>query len=100
MTKYYWDGQDWVDVATLPPRPVVNAPMIISDTPDYISPVTRKLVSGRAARREDLKRSGCREVDPGEFKPIYRNPDFAKKRGLKLGGDPLVAPPRITNVDF
>jgi len=30
------------------------------DIPAYVSPVTGNLVDGRAARREDLKRSGCR----------------------------------------
>jgi hypothetical protein len=52
-------------------------------------------VDGRAARREDLKRSGSREVDPSEFKPVYRNAEFAKKRGLEVGGDPLAKPVRL-----
>lgn len=54
----------------------VCAPLIISDLPEYISPVTRLPVGGRAARREDLKRSGCREVDPSEFKAVYRSDKF------------------------
>lgn len=40
--------------------------MIVGDLPDYTSPVDGKLVSGRAQRRNDLKRTGCREYDPGE----------------------------------
>jgi hypothetical protein len=40
--------------------------MIMGDLPDYTSPVDGKLVSGRAQRREDLKRTGCREYDPSE----------------------------------
>lgn len=39
-------------------------PMINSEIPDYQSPVTGEWVSGRAARREDLKKHGCHEVDP------------------------------------
>jgi hypothetical protein len=54
----------------------VCAPLIVSDLPEYISPVTRKPIEGRAARREDLKRSGCREVDPSEYKPVYRSDRF------------------------
>lgn len=41
------------------------APYVIGDTPDYQSPVDGKLVSGRKQRREDLKRTGCVEYDPG-----------------------------------
>jgi hypothetical protein len=93
MTRFVWGGHDWVDVATLEKAPRVG-PFILRDTPAYVSPVTGHVVDGRSARREDLKRSGCREVDPSEFKPVYRNERFAKKNGLKLGGDP-VAPVRL-----
>ena len=98
-TRYFWNGYDWVDVATLPKVDRVG-PFIASDLKAYISPVTGREVDGRTARREDLKRAGCREVDPSEFKPVYRNPDFAKKRGLKIGGDPLKRPERLpTTID-
>lgn len=73
MTKYYWDekgkpGERWVEyekpsISELPPR---KTPYIMSDIPEYISPITGRPVDGRAARREDLKRSGSREVDPSE----------------------------------
>jgi hypothetical protein len=98
-TKFVWFNGDWVDVAEFGPRPASVFPMIVRDTPAYVSPVTKRVIDGRAARREDLKRSGCREVDPSEFKPVYRNPEFAKKHGLQLGGDPLKAPERITTID-
>jgi hypothetical protein len=32
----------------------------------YQSPITLKMVTSRRQRREDLRVSGCREVDPGE----------------------------------
>jgi hypothetical protein len=39
-----------------------------------------------------LARSGCREIDPSEFKPIYKNYEFCQKRRLPyMGGD--VPPP-------
>jgi hypothetical protein len=67
-------------------------PYVRGDLPPYRSPVTGKVIEGRAARREDLARSGCREVDPSEFKPIYRNYEFCQQRGLPyMGGD--VPPP-------
>ena len=91
--KHIWHNGDWLDVSTLPRAEQVG-PYIVRDTPAYISPVSRKMIDGRAARREDLKRSGCREVDPSEFKPVYRNERFAKKHGLQLGGDPI-APVRL-----
>lgn len=54
----------------------------MGDVREYISPVTQRPVDGRRARREDLARSGCREVDPSEapggkydIAPM-RNPNF------------------------
>ncbi len=47
---------------------VTQSPFIWSDLEGYQSPVGTGWVEGRAARREDLKRSGCREVAPSEFK--------------------------------
>jgi hypothetical protein len=50
-------------------KPIVVAPHIWSDLPDYKSPLGTGVISGRAARREDLKRHNCVEVDPGHWKP-------------------------------
>lgn len=69
-------------------------PYVRGDLPAYKSPVTGKVVDGRAARREDLARSGCREVDPSEYKPIYKNYAFCQAKGLPyMGGD---VPPPMT----
>lgn len=54
----------------------ICAPIVVSDLPEYISPVTRRPVDGRAARREDLKRANCREVDPSEYRPTYISERF------------------------
>lgn len=71
---------------------VVPFPHVRGDLPAYRSPVTGKIIEGRAARREDLARSGCREVDPSEYKPVYRNYRFCQERRLPyMGGD--VPPP-------
>jgi hypothetical protein len=37
---------------------------IMPDIEPYESPVDGRVVSGRASRREDLKRNGCVEYDP------------------------------------
>lgn len=79
-------------------RPATVAPSIWSDLRPYKSPLGTGVVDGRTARREDLKRGGCREVDPGEFNAVYRNPAFAAKRGLELGGDPLPRAQRMNTV--
>lgn len=55
-------------------RPLATYHMVMPDMPDYISPVTRKLVSGRTQRREDLLRAGCRAVDPSEKSDFMRGP--------------------------
>lgn len=39
---------------------------IIKDIPEYVSPVNGKVIGSRSERREDLKRTGCREADPSE----------------------------------
>lgn len=62
--------------------PAGQGPNIIRDLPAYKSPLGTGWVDGRAARREELKRHGCREVEPSEFKPVYHNERFARKHGL------------------
>lgn len=81
IDRYRLDANGvWINKATGRPMETpegVFLPMMRSDTPSYISPVTGKPVDGRAARREDLKRSGSREVDPSEFKVTYENKKYA-----------------------
>lgn len=55
------------------------------DLPAYKSPLGDGVIEGRAARKEHLKRNNCREVDPSEFRPVYRNERFARKHGLPFG---------------
>jgi hypothetical protein len=55
----------------------IAAPMVMSDTPAYLSPLGTGLIDGRRARAEDLKRANCRPYEPGEFKP---NDKFLQKR--------------------
>ena len=39
--------------------------MVVGDIEDYESPIDGRPVSGRKQRREDLKRNGCVEYEPG-----------------------------------
>ena len=109
MTTYVWDRtkRDGKGDFVLPhevkreakPRAALPMPYIQSDYPAYVSPLGDGVIEGRAAKREHHKRTGTRPIDPSEQKPVYRNPEFVKKRGLKLGGDPLVGGRLPTVVD-
>ncbi len=73
-----WRNGQWIVVEPgLQPRSRPAGPMIMRDLPAYKSPLGTGVIEGRAARREDLARGGCREVDPGEFRPRYLNPKNA-----------------------
>ena len=93
MTTYVWsDAIDhWVDKKTNEPMyvpdrgPEPSIPMVVSDTPEYLSPVTGRPVDGRRARREDLARSGCVPFEPLSNRPRgVGNPKMAAKYGVKL----------------
>ena len=55
---------------------------VIPDCPDYTSPVTGKLVSGRKQRRDDLARTGSRpwEGQEQEMKEAARRRQYAEQR--------------------
>ena len=57
------------------------AASITRDIAPYMSMASRQMIDGRAAQREDLKRTGCRVVDPGEYKPTYESKERAIKHG-------------------
>ena len=80
------DG-NWVSKATGKPMKTagdfVPTPQLVRDTAPYTSPITGRTVDGRRARRDDLARSGSREVDPSEFKVTYES----KERAIRNGGE-------------
>jgi hypothetical protein len=91
MATYKWDGSTWVDKKTgeaihLPHEGKVCAPIVRSDIPEYRSPIDGTLISSRSTRREDLKKNGCVEWEPGMSKRPggIGNPKFAAKHGLPL----------------
>lgn len=83
MTTYVIRDGKLVEKSEAAPLP--SAPMIMSDIPEYKSPLGTGLITSRSHRREELKRHNCREVEPGEFKPKYINERFARKHGLPFG---------------
>jgi putative FmdB family regulatory protein len=44
----------------------ISAPMVLGDYPGYDCPVTGKWIEGRRAHIENLARTGCRLLEPGE----------------------------------
>lgn len=64
-----------------------GAPHITSDIEGYRSMASGKWVDGRAARRDDLARTECREVDPSEH-PLKEDvrADF-ESRGQRVPKD-------------
>jgi hypothetical protein len=60
-------------------------PTVFDPLPEYRSPVTGEVIDGRDARREDLKRNNCREVDPSEGRHReFNDPTAAALKGAAL----------------
>lgn len=51
---------------------------VIPDIPPYQSPASFKWIDGRRQRREDLKATGSREIDPSE-RPKFTKPPEHKE---------------------
>ena len=84
-TTYVWRNGRFENKATGEPMDApdrVCVPHIMSDIGEYRSVASGKMITGRAAQREDLKRTGCRLVDPSEYKPeTCRTQKWAKRLG-------------------
>ncbi len=65
MTVYVLRNGRLVPKAKVSPP---EGPFVLGDLPAYTSPVTGAVIEGRTARRDDLRRHNCREVDPSEYK--------------------------------
>lgn len=88
MTTYVWrDG--WKDKRTGEPMPKpfagqICAPMVVSDIPEYRSPINGALITSRSHRREDLARHDCVEIDPPKRPRGFKNARFAVKHNLPI----------------
>ena len=87
MTRYVWRDGEFRDKSSgepmeIPERVGLCMPVVVSDIPEYRSPIDGTPISSRSSRRYDLEKNGCVEAEPK--RRGYRNPSFALKRGLKL----------------
>lgn len=88
--RYVWKGDGFYapdgTPMDLPFAGQVVMPAVISDIPEYASPIDGKMITSRSHRREDLKRNNC--VDARDFpSPTggkFRNKRFCEKHGLPL----------------
>ncbi|MBY3597562.1 hypothetical protein [Rhizobium bangladeshense] len=69
----------------------IAVPFVMSDIPEYRSPIDGRLIGSRTQRRDDLKRNRCVEYEPSisPTKGKIRNKAFAAKRGLKVSEEYL-----------
>jgi hypothetical protein len=92
MARYVLKDDQWINRETGEPLKVdpnwtPQAPHVWRDIPEYRSPIDGQLIGSRSARREDLKRNNCVEIDPPKRPRGYKNERFAKKHGLTLRTD-------------
>lgn len=85
MTRYVWRDEAFYDRATgermqAPDR--VCMPSVQRDV-SYVSPLSMQPITSRSQRREEMKAHNVREVDPSEYKPVYRT----KKWAGRMRGD-------------
>ena len=74
-------------------RADIATPMLMTSLKEYRSPIDGKLITSRHERNEDCKKNDAIPWEPGigtkagakdRTPGLYRNPKFAKKRGLPL----------------
>lgn len=77
MASFVWKSGQWIDRATGEPMSVpdrgIVMPMVLSDIPEYRSPIDGRPITSRSARRDDLARNNCVEYEPS-LKP--KHPKF------------------------
>jgi|GEM_PF-1300449 len=86
--RWIWDGEKLVEPGACPPqhpskRAAFAAPRIASDYQAYDCPVTGTMIEGRTAHRENLKRQGCRLLEPGETRTAAKRQEESFEAGLR-----------------
>lgn len=90
MAVYVWRDGAWRDkrgkAMMLPPHSKITLPSVISDIPEYRSPIDGKPITSRSARREDLRRNGCIDANelPSPTRGLFKNKAFCAKRGFQV----------------
>ena len=72
----------------------ICAPAVRGDYPPYECPVTGRIIEGRRAHEENLKRHGCRVLEPGETSEAsrrLRTEDAALEASLDATTESLLA---------
>ena len=72
----------------------IVAPAIHTDYPGYTCPVSGKWIEGRAAHRENLARTGCRVLEPGETSALtsrQQSSEAALEAALDSTAEELIA---------
>jgi len=63
---------------------VLSPCRVIGDYPAYNCPITGKLIDGRKAHNENLRRNGCRLLEPGETREFQNG---LKRKDQKFDAD-------------
>jgi hypothetical protein len=72
----------------------IASPYVLSDVA-YRSPLSGREITSRSQRREEMKVHEVREVDPSEYRPVYRK----KANAVKHRGEHNPDAGRLTFVD-
>lgn len=64
---------------------------VSSDYKGYTCPVSGKWIEGRAAHRENLKRTGCRILEKGEREQNERNRRESEERSVNQLAEKMVS---------
>jgi hypothetical protein len=78
------DRDDFPAHCDMPMLRVISAPTVQVDIPAYISPASGKWINSRAQRKEDLKREGCIEMEPGLREHIAANSAAEKEKVAQI----------------
>ncbi len=101
-SKAYKDNYSLIDWQIKPKRPkrIVKpheskranfaTPYISGDYEAYECPVTGKMIEGRVAHRENLKQTGCRLLERGEFEDAKKNGERYRNEKLDAAIDKSV----------
>lgn len=75
--------EDFVEVpyGRQPRRP--TGPILLGDYEAYDCPVTGKMIEGRYAHNENLKRQGCRLLEPGESRDAIKRQEEAFEHSMR-----------------
>jgi putative FmdB family regulatory protein len=63
---------------------IISRPMIAVDYPAYISPASGRLIQGKKQHEDELKRTGCRLLEPGERNDMERRKKEADVKEDKM----------------